>query len=289
MSTPESVGEFFRQVRETKGLTLEDVATKTRIHFDFLIALEENNFTKLPDQVFAKGFVRSYARSLGLDEEDAIRRFVQSAGPFYDKQAERELLRLKEAEDERRKKANRKAVAAGTGVALLALILLLTREQSTAPPPRTAADAPIPPVASKSVPQKAPPAAKSAEPGPKPAEPAVSASPVLPVPNQEPIPPLAAVPSEPLPTVAVGGMPAGEGPLALDLEATELSWIVIQIDGGSPQEALMRPGERLRWKGSEKFLLTLGNAGGVRVELNGKAQGPFGPSGKVVRDIVIKK
>ena len=66
----ESIGEFFKQVRETKGLTLDDVALKTRIHPDFLIALEEGNFTKLPDQVFAKGFVRSYARSLGLDEED---------------------------------------------------------------------------------------------------------------------------------------------------------------------------------------------------------------------------
>jgi len=71
----ESIGEFFKQVRETKGLTLDDVALKTRIHPDFLIALEEGNFTKLPDQVFAKGFVRSYARSLGLDEEDAMRRF----------------------------------------------------------------------------------------------------------------------------------------------------------------------------------------------------------------------
>ncbi|MBM4121732.1 MAG: helix-turn-helix domain-containing protein, partial [Nitrospira sp.] len=63
----EPVGEFFRQVRETKGLTVDEVASKTRIHPDFLKALEEGNFAKLPDQVFAKGFVRSYARSLGLD------------------------------------------------------------------------------------------------------------------------------------------------------------------------------------------------------------------------------
>jgi cytoskeletal protein RodZ len=85
----ESVGEFFRQVRETKGLTVDEVASKTRIRTDFVKALEEGNFAKLPDQVFARGFVRSYARSLGLDEEDAIHRFVQSAGAFYEKQGER--------------------------------------------------------------------------------------------------------------------------------------------------------------------------------------------------------
>ena len=92
----ESIGEFFKQVRETKGLTIDEVAAKTRIRTDFVKALEDGNFAKLPDQVFARGFVRSYARSLGLDEEDAIHRFVQSAGAFYDKQIERERLKVRQ-------------------------------------------------------------------------------------------------------------------------------------------------------------------------------------------------
>nr|MBA2251583.1 helix-turn-helix domain-containing protein [Nitrospirales bacterium] len=136
----ESIGDFFKQVRDTKGLTLDDVALKTRIHPDFLIALEEGNFTKLPDQVFAKGFVRSYARSLGLDEEDAMRRFEGSAGAFYEKQAEREVLRLKQAEDDRRKKTNRKVVLAAIAVALLGLFLLMSREHTPVAPPRPAQD-----------------------------------------------------------------------------------------------------------------------------------------------------
>ncbi len=77
--------------------------------------------------------------------------------------------------------------------------------------------------------------------------------------------------------------------MVLDLEALELTWVVVQVDNGSPREALMRPGERARWKGSDRFTLTLGNAGGVRVELNGKVQGPFGPTGKVARDIILKR
>ncbi|MGH7236681.1 MAG: DUF4115 domain-containing protein, partial [Nitrospiraceae bacterium] len=83
---------------------------------------------------------------------------------------------------------------------------------------------------------------------------------------------------------------SAEGPpLVLDLEALELSWVVVQIDGASPHEALLRAGERIRWKGKDQFTITLGNAGGVRVVFNGKPQGPFGPTGKVARDIVLKR
>jgi hypothetical protein len=89
--------------------------------------------------------------------------------------------------------------------------------------------------------------------------------------------------------LALDGSANAEDPLVLDLEATELSWVVIQIDGGSPQEALLRPGEKAKWKAQDQFILTLGNAGGVKAELNGKPQKPFGPSGKVARDILLKR
>jgi hypothetical protein len=81
----------------------------------------------------------------------------------------------------------------------------------------------------------------------------------------------------------------GDGQLVLDLEATELSWVVVQIDNGSPQESLLRAGDKAQWRGQDQFILTLGNAGGVKAELNGKPQKPFGPSGKVARDVVLKR
>jgi cytoskeleton protein RodZ len=294
----ESIGEFFKQVRDTKGLTLDDVALKTRIHPDFLIALEEGNFTKLPDQVFAKGFVRSYARSLGLDEEDAMRRFEGSAGAFYEKQAEREVLRLKQAEDDRRKKTNRKVVLAAIAVALLGLILLMSREHTTVVPSRPASDVEPPPIKSSgektssssldttdSVVQDlekerlagVPTAASVTLPSPS-----ISTVTAVPTVREEVVSPTS-VRTDPL-----LGIPS-DGSLALAIEALELTWVVVQVDNGSPEEALMRPGERVQWKASDRFTLTLGNAGGVRVELNGKEQGPFGNSGKVARDIVLKR
>lgn len=315
----ESIGDFFKQVRETKGLTIDEVASKTRIRSDFVRALEEGNFAKLPDQVFARGFVRSYARSLGLDEEDAIHRFIQSAGAFYEKQDEKERLKARQVQEERKRQANRKAVAVAIGIAIITLVFLLSREQSTVLVRRPATD--LPPAAGKRTSAPAPEAREAApkpEPEPQPtstppskSKPADQPPPASPktetgsprvsspapapaVTANQPVPPAAPAPAPiasdgPLGGISLEAAPDATDQLVLDLEATELSWVVIQIDGGSPQEALLRPGEKAKWKGQDQFVLTLGNAGGVKADLNGKPQKPFGPSGKVARDIVLKR
>lgn len=305
----ESVGEFFRQVRETKGLTVDEVASKTRIRTDFVRALEDGNFAKLPDQVFAKGFVRSYARSLGLDEEDAIHRFIQSAGSFYEKQDERERLKVRQIEEDRKRQSNRKAVTIAIGVSVLTLIFLLSREQSSVfrrgvpeqgpTAKRAAQTAKEVPASTSRESERTAEAPKSTD-APAGASKATTEVP----PRQEPSGTGSRSELETVSTVSTVS-PGSDGPLAgiamnatesfadgqlvLDLEATELSWVVVQIDNGSPQESLLRAGEKAHWKGQDQFILTLGNAGGVKAELNGKPQKPFGPSGKVARDIVLKR
>ena len=308
----ESVGEFFRQVRETKGLTVDEVASKTRIRTDFVKALEDGNFAKLPDQVFARGFVRSYARSLGLDEEDAIHRFIQSAGSFYEKQDERERLKIRQVEEDRKRQANRKTVAIAIGVAVVTLIFLLSREQSAvfrqgAPDPASLAKRPVQadkdlPDPSVRGPEHTAETLKPNEGGAGPSKPTTDASPkqdanTAAAAGSKVEPGAAATVSTvspgsdgPLAGLSLNGVAnQSDGQLVLDLEATELSWVVVQIDNGSPQESLLRPGEKSHWTGQDQFILTLGNAGGVKAELNGKPQKPFGPSGKVARDIVLKR
>ncbi len=305
----DSIGEFFKQVRETKGLSVEEVALKTRIRADFVRAIEDGNYAKLPDQVFARGFVRSYARSLGLDEEDAIQRFVQSAGAYYEKQHERERLKQVQEEEDRRKRSSRKAVGLAIVVAVGLLVALLTRQQSGQIVKRGNQDFSPPPAgktttAVKDAKEQKPAGSTEVKPLDEPRRAAPEAAPPAPVPVAAvppvdvPAPkaspaPVAPAPSSggsdgPLAGLTVEGPSAGE-PLVLDLEAVELSWVVVQTDSGSPVEALMRPGERSRWKAQEQFAITLGNAGGVKAVLNGKPQKPFGPSGKVVRDVVLKR
>jgi cytoskeleton protein RodZ len=69
------VGEFgdrFRKAREKKELSLDDVSNVTKISARMLRAIEEEHFDQLPGGVFNKGFIRAYAKHLGLDPEEAV-------------------------------------------------------------------------------------------------------------------------------------------------------------------------------------------------------------------------
>src|ERR1035437_9008307 len=65
-------GEKLQQTRAEKGLSLEDVAKGTRIKKEFLSYIENGEYQKLPSASYAHGFVRNYARFLGLPDEEIL-------------------------------------------------------------------------------------------------------------------------------------------------------------------------------------------------------------------------
>ena len=69
-------GEKLRRERELRGITLEEVAMATKIGTRNLRALEEEKFSQLPGGIFNKGFVRAYARYVGIDEDQAVGDYV---------------------------------------------------------------------------------------------------------------------------------------------------------------------------------------------------------------------
>src|SRR5512143_3986166 len=70
-----TLGEELKAAREKSGLTLEQIAETTRISHTFLKALEEDDYAVIPGEVFVTGFLRSYARELGLDEKHVLARY----------------------------------------------------------------------------------------------------------------------------------------------------------------------------------------------------------------------
>jgi cytoskeleton protein RodZ len=68
----ETLGEKLRQAREAKGLTLSDVAEQTRISSLYLEAIENDDYKILPGGIFNKGFIKSYAKFVGVNEQDAL-------------------------------------------------------------------------------------------------------------------------------------------------------------------------------------------------------------------------
>lgn len=69
-------GEELRREREIRGVSLREIASATKVSARFLEALERDDFKTLPAPVFARGFVREYARYLGLDSDDMVGRYV---------------------------------------------------------------------------------------------------------------------------------------------------------------------------------------------------------------------
>jgi cytoskeletal protein RodZ len=75
-------GDKFRKERERRGIKLEDVSNSTKIGSRMLRAIEEERFDQLPGGVFNKGFIRAYAKYLGLDEEETITGYVAALNQF---------------------------------------------------------------------------------------------------------------------------------------------------------------------------------------------------------------
>ncbi len=65
-------GEKLRQQRERRGISLDTISTTTKISTRMLRAIEDEHFDQLPGGVFNKGFIRAYARQVGLDEEEVV-------------------------------------------------------------------------------------------------------------------------------------------------------------------------------------------------------------------------
>jgi cytoskeleton protein RodZ len=75
-----SFGVRLKTEREQRGITLEEISSSTKIGTRMLVALEQDHFDQLPGGIFNKGFIRAYARCLGLDEDQAIADYLVASG-----------------------------------------------------------------------------------------------------------------------------------------------------------------------------------------------------------------
>lgn len=287
----EPFGEYLKQAREKKGFSLERLASQTRIPERHLHALESDDFGNLPAKVFAKGFVRSYAKALGLNEEEALQRFLQTSVTFYEqRQPEHPHVQVK-LEAPPRQKINWTLVVA----VLLALAAgafwygLPKQQDSPIALPEPEVSSSIEPI-EETIPSVSDPEEDITSVTPVESMPNLP-FPSVPVPEEptsQPTPPPPVEPVSPIsPISTTENATADEGHI-LEIEATQLTWVVVQSDQQAPNEALLQPGQRITWKANKQFLLTLGNAAGVIIQLNGQPQGPFGKPGQVVRDIRLK-
>lgn len=300
-----SLGPYLRSLREAKGGSLEDMARSTRVGIRHLEALEDERLIDLPSPVFVRGFIRAYCSFLRESPDPALARYERLAGARAAAHA---------ASVPPRGGTNWAMSSLVVGLVLLlilggALILVnlsMRRSAVTAPAivrtePTTAA-----PVATPSAPMATPvaPAARSATPdtsapvAPPPAAVAPSAAgapaaappaaSTVPAASASPAPaatPPPAAPSATPPRAATPAPPAGGQRLVV--RAIEPTWIRVQTDSGRVAEELLPAGASREWAAERRFLVTIGNAGGVELTLNGKALPSLGPKGSVIQRLEL--
>ncbi|NKB81024.1 MAG: DUF4115 domain-containing protein [Nitrospirales bacterium] len=290
-----AIGELLKRSRESQGLSLEHLASLTRIQQPFLKALEEENFGHLPEQVFTKGFVRTYAQALGLDEEEAIRQFSESSHLFYKTHEETQRQTRQQIENTHKGTLNRNVVLIVTGAVLIGLLFFIFPYKQIPPQHQV-------PVQEKTHDKgtsllDTPSSQQKETHTPTPTETSSPIVPTSPTSNsigskQEEAPvhvaskPVTQAPL-PLPQDIPDTTTVEKQPLVLELKATQITWVVVQSDDGIPNEALLQPGETAQWKATKRFVLTLGNAGGVQVWFNGEPRELFGKPGMVIRNLEI--
>ena len=135
-----TLGDALRAARERSGRSLAELSTQTKVHTRYLTAIEQNDFSILPNRVFSIGYVRSYAAALGLDEQSAVERFKrESPDPTVPLQAPSGIA----YEDVKR---NSGRLAAVGGLLLLAVVgWNIFQRVSLVQAPRPSDIAPVPP------------------------------------------------------------------------------------------------------------------------------------------------
>ncbi len=295
------VGSALRQARESLGLSLEDVANRLKFAPNQIEALEDEDFAHLPEIAFVRGFVRSYARLLQLDEESLL---AKLPNPRAQEAQERQAAIIEEPFPnlDALRKSN-VVWLGGALVVVLAIVLFVWVSGEKQPEPKVetanlplavpasavAETAPVTPAPVEEHVEQAPekpvvapvPAAPVTKPAP--AAPVTKPAPAAPQPAVRPAKPAApatpqhvASPSVEAPVTAASGVAAGltHKPSArstLRMVFDEDSWVEVKDKNGV---VLM---SQLGLRGSERglnreppFVVTIGHAHGVRLFFKGQ-------------------
>ena len=247
-----------KALRESRGLTLENIFLMTRISVTNLEAIENSDFHLLPAPVYTKKFIESYAKAIGIDAGDILAHYLRHVDETQAVPEEVEVVTAQITFD--RTPFTRYLLYAAAIVAIFATAFTMyaffpekeifetiqhivtgTERKETAPKPATAV-------------------------------------------KERPVEAVVDVPRTPPPAMVVQGatQPPSNADLNLLIEATEDTWLKITEDRNPSYQITLKAGDTLSRKAREFFIVDVGNAAGVKITFNGKSLGDLGRKGQVV-------
>jgi cytoskeletal protein RodZ len=223
------------------------MAHRTRVQPRILTAIEENDLRSIPPKPFGRGFVRAYAREVGLDPERAVHDYF---GQFPSATPEPAPKRTDYEPPQ-----GSSWVVPATGIAVLVVLIAWGLRGGDAATEVAATSEAIGTTGSAAV-----TAAREAS----------SAAAATPAPTPASAPPA--------PSAAPQATP-GEVNVVLTVNAP--TWITASTDGKRAIYRVLQPGSREQLTAAKEISVLTGNAGGVELTINGRSAGPMGMSGQV--------
>ena len=257
------LGAILKAAREKKGVSLEDIQMITKIRLKHLEALEAGDFAQLPGEVYVKGFLANFAKTVGLDGDEILKKYyeLKNRETMVDSEADEEQLifstpcspvtlsQEKSASLEGKGSKLKKSPLLLVGIVFTFLIItggvLLFYFKGR----------------SSSLPVEPEPVATHEE---------VDVV-------QEPVPAFEEPVAEPEPVKPL-----------LRAEAREVVWIGVyrKASGKMIFEGTLHPREKQEWLLTEDVALRIGNAGGLKLTYKGKDLGELGYSGQVINKVI---
>lgn len=265
-----SVASIIKSEREKRNVSLAQIAAETRISLRHLKSLEEGRYNDLPGGMYNRAFLRAYCENLNLDPNEILRQYDEETISHIEKLQKPKALPPPKVSPIKLNPIfiwSIMLIVSATGLFFSRKWITdvfspyFSRPQTTNIRPK-----------STNLP--------AAEPVLQPSRQDTASQTEEATPNQ-----VAVISSSgELPS----NLPASMSSLSLEITATEECWISIDHDGKSAVRKLLEPGEVQSINAAERFVIRLGNAGGVTLKINGKPAKPLGKAGEVI-DLLINK
>ncbi len=248
-----SLGQELKRERELRGISLQEIADTTKINIRFLRALEEDHLDMLPEKFFTKGIIRTYAKHLGLDEENVLNLYIESLQMQQDYkmpgEEEREQNEVLQSSPKVKKKIWLFFWVFTFILALCITMIFILKKDKVLLPENN-----IPSAAQK----------------------------IQGEPKQDPQLESLVKPSE----IQYKTKEIPDG-LDLEIRVEQETWIEIYADQELQYSGIKPPGIVLQFRAKQEFLINLGNTGGITYTINGQKGKKLGEPGAVRKDILI--
>lgn len=228
-----SFGRYLQTFRIESGKSIEDVSKETKIGIRYLISIENEQLDQLPQEVFVKGFLRSYSRAVRADGNEAVRRYLACIGI---------LGNTAKPENESKKTDFRfwKKIFLLSGIFLFIIIVSVASVSFISDKPESA--------------DKTDKAGKTDK-------------------HRTLTKENGSTDKRSEDKSKINHTDSGNiaGELSLEISAVKDTWMKIIIDGQNPREYLLNSGDLLELKASKGYNLLVGDAGAIRLNINGRA------------------